>query len=202
MGRSANNTDREHGREDICPRKLDPPGEHASNQREGVQSSVEDTREKGSMAATTEDRSYSSEDRQHFHEMDDSEEKGSVIAHSNTEIIGEETEQPGHYETNGTSPGRAEHGSRCTQPDGEKSILCTEGGESRRDISDNRTENTRYCFRTDCARALRKYLETILSERKREREKERKKERKRCQKTRLCKSVIEKNRIDLFRDEK
>ncbi|KAH7822658.1 uncharacterized protein MONOS_7276 [Monocercomonoides exilis] len=83
--------------------------------------------------------------------MDNTEEEGSAIAHSNTERIVEETEQPGHYDTNGTSPGRAEHGGRCTQPDGEKAGLCTEGGESRRDISDNRTENTRYNFRTDCA---------------------------------------------------
>ncbi|KAH7816176.1 uncharacterized protein MONOS_13284 [Monocercomonoides exilis] len=121
------------------------------------------------MAATTEDRPYSSEDRQHVHEMDDTEEEGSAIAHSNTESIGEETEQPGHNITDGTSPGRTAHGSRCTQPDGEKAGLCTEGGESRRDITDNRTENTRYNFRTDCAGALRKYLETILRE-KEERE--------------------------------
>ncbi|KAH7817984.1 uncharacterized protein MONOS_8454 [Monocercomonoides exilis] len=121
------------------------------------------------MAATTEDRSYSSEDIQYVHEMDNPEEERSAITHSNTESTGEETEQPGHDYTDGTPPGRAEHGSRCTQPDGEKAGLCTEGGESRRDISDNRTENTRYHFRTDCAGALRKYLETILRE-KEERE--------------------------------
>ncbi|KAH7822971.1 uncharacterized protein MONOS_2639 [Monocercomonoides exilis] len=95
--------------------------------------------------------------------------KGSAIAHSNTESIREEIEHPVHHNTNGTSPGRTEHGSRCTQPDGEKAGLCTEGKEGRRDISDNRTENTRYNFRTDCAGALRKYLENILSE-KEERE--------------------------------
>ncbi|KAH7818804.1 uncharacterized protein MONOS_15279 [Monocercomonoides exilis] len=116
------------------------------------------------MAAITEDRPYSSEDRQYVHGVDNTEEKGSAIAHSNTESNREETEQPGHYDTNGTSPRRAEHGSRCTQSDGEKAGLCTEGGESRRDITNNRTESTRYNLRTDCAGALRKYLETILSE--------------------------------------
>ncbi|KAH7830890.1 uncharacterized protein MONOS_12060 [Monocercomonoides exilis] len=145
MGCSVNNTEGEQRGEDICPRKLDPPGERACNQREGVQSSVEDFREKGSMAATTEDRSYSFEDRQYVHEMDDSEEEGSAIAHSNTESFGEETEQPGHYDTNGTSPWRTEHGSRCTQPDGEKAEQCTEGEEN-------------------CSGALWKYLETIPSE--------------------------------------
>ncbi|KAH7816057.1 uncharacterized protein MONOS_2566 [Monocercomonoides exilis] len=117
--------------------------ECVSDKREGIQSSVEYTREKGSIAATTEDRPYSSEDRQYVHEMDNTEEEVSSIAHSNTESIREETEQPGHYNTDGTSHGRAEHGSRCTQPDGEKAGLCTEGGESRRDISNNSTENTR-----------------------------------------------------------
>ncbi|KAH7826087.1 uncharacterized protein MONOS_12415 [Monocercomonoides exilis] len=58
--------------------------------------------------------------------MDSTEEEGSAIAHSNTESNREETEQPGHYNTDGTSPGRAEHESRCTQPDGEKAGLCTE----------------------------------------------------------------------------
>ncbi|KAH7816454.1 uncharacterized protein MONOS_8753 [Monocercomonoides exilis] len=97
-------------------------GECVSDKREGVQSSVEDTREKGRITATTEGRSYSSEDRQHVHKICNTEEEGSAIAHSNTEGIGEETEQLGHYETNGTSPGRTEHGSRCTQPDGEKVV--------------------------------------------------------------------------------
>ncbi|KAH7828013.1 uncharacterized protein MONOS_10569 [Monocercomonoides exilis] len=96
--------------------------------------------------------------------MDNTEEEGSAIAHSNTESTREETEQPGHYNTDGTSPGRAEHGSRCTQPDGKKAGLCTEGEESRRDSTNNRTENTRYNFRTDCTGTLRKCLETILSE--------------------------------------
>ncbi|KAH7818699.1 uncharacterized protein MONOS_2137 [Monocercomonoides exilis] len=169
MGCSVNSTEREQRGEDICPWKLDTPGEHACNQQEGVQSSVENTREKGCMAATAGERPYSSEDRQHVHELDDSEEEVSAIAHSNTESIGEETEQPGHYDTNGTSPGRAEHGSRCTQPDGEKAGLCTEGEESRRDSTNNRTENTRYNFGTDCAGALWKNLETILCE-KEERE--------------------------------
>ncbi|KAH7826885.1 uncharacterized protein MONOS_11812 [Monocercomonoides exilis] len=44
-------------------------------------------------ATVTEDRSYSSEDRQHVHEMDNTEEERSAIAHPNTESIGEETEQ-------------------------------------------------------------------------------------------------------------
>ncbi|KAH7828502.1 uncharacterized protein MONOS_7702 [Monocercomonoides exilis] len=175
MGCSANNTEREQRGEDICSRKLDTSGECVSDKREGVQSSVEDTREKGSVAATTEDIPYSSEDIQYVHEMDDSEEKGSAIAHSNTESIREKIEQPGHHNTDGISPGRAERGSRRTQPDGEKAGLCTEGREGRRDITNNRTENTRYNFRTDCAGALRKYLETILSE---------KEEREQCQKTR------------------
>ncbi|KAH7818520.1 uncharacterized protein MONOS_8408 [Monocercomonoides exilis] len=121
------------------------------------------------MASATENRSYSSEDIQHVHEMDNTEEKRSAIAHPNTESIGEETEQPGHDKTDGTSPGRAEHGSRCTQPDCEKAGLCTEGGESRRDSSNNRTKNTRYYFRTDCSGALLKGLETVLLE-KEERE--------------------------------
>ncbi|KAH7823693.1 uncharacterized protein MONOS_5591 [Monocercomonoides exilis] len=123
------------------------------------------------MAATTEDRPYSSEDRQHVHEMDDIEEEGSAIAHSNTESISEETEQPGHFNPNGTSPGGTELGGRCTQLDGEKAGLCTEGGEGRKDITNSRTENTRHNFRTDSAGALRKNLETILSE-KEERERE------------------------------
>ncbi|KAH7817957.1 uncharacterized protein MONOS_11639 [Monocercomonoides exilis] len=169
MGFYVNSSDCEQRGENICPRELGPPGKHACNKRDGVQSSVEDSREKGSMAATTEDRPYSSEDRQHVHQMDNTEEEGSAIAHSNTESIREETEQPGHYDTNGTSPGRPEHGSRCTQPDGEKAGLCTERGESRRDITNSRTENTRNNLRTDCACALRKYLETILRE-KEERE--------------------------------
>ncbi|KAH7822443.1 uncharacterized protein MONOS_10507 [Monocercomonoides exilis] len=164
MGCSINNTDGEQRREDICPLKMDPPGERVSDKREGVQSSVEDFRKERSMAERTEDRSYLSEDRQHVHEMDNPEEKGSAIAHSNTESIREETEQPGHNNTYGISPGRGEHGSRCTQPDGEKARLCTIGGEGRRDISNIRTENTRYNFRTDCAGALWKYLENILSE--------------------------------------
>ncbi|KAH7819416.1 uncharacterized protein MONOS_8621 [Monocercomonoides exilis] len=165
LGGSVNNSGKEQRGEDICPRELDPPGECVSDKRKGVQSSVEDFRKERSMAATTEDRPYSSEDRQYVHEMDNTEEDVSAIAHSNTESIGEETEQPGHFNTDGTSPGREEHGSRCTQPDGEKAGLCTEGGEGRRDITNNRTENTRYNCRTDCAGALRKYLETILSER-------------------------------------
>ncbi|KAH7825037.1 putative Reverse transcriptase (RNA-dependent DNA polymerase) [Monocercomonoides exilis] len=161
-----------------CLRKRTSPAELAtdaselecvSDKREGVQSSVEDTREKVSVAATAEDRSYSSEDRQHVHEMDDSEEEGSAIAHSNTESIGEEIEQPEHDNADRTPPGRAEHGGRRTQPDGEKAGLCTEGGESRRDIANSRTENTRYNFRTDCTGSLREYLETILRE-KEERE--------------------------------
>ncbi|KAH7828423.1 uncharacterized protein MONOS_4580 [Monocercomonoides exilis] len=143
VGCSVNNTEGELRGENICPRKLDPPGKHACNQREGVQSSVEDTREKGSMTATTADRSYSSEDGQHVHEMDDTVEEGSTVAHSNIESIRKETEQPGHFNTDGTSPGRAEHGSRCTQPDSEKVGLCTERGEGRRDIENSRTENIR-----------------------------------------------------------
>ncbi|KAH7819662.1 uncharacterized protein MONOS_13135 [Monocercomonoides exilis] len=164
MGCSINNTEGEQRGEDICPRKLDPPGKCVCDKREGVQSSVEDTREKGSMAATTEDRPYSSEDRQYVHEIDNTEKEGSAIAHPNTESVGEKTVQRGYYNTDGTSPGRAEHGGRCTQPDGEKAGLCTEGEESRRDSTNNRTENTRYNFRTDCAGALRKYLETIFRE--------------------------------------
>ncbi|KAH7820204.1 uncharacterized protein MONOS_8811 [Monocercomonoides exilis] len=164
MGCSINNTDREQRGEDICPRELDTPGEHACNQREGVQSSVEDFRKKRSMAERTGDRSYLSEDRQYVHEMDNPEEERSAITHSNTESTGEEPEQSGHNNTNGTSPGRAKHKSRCTQPDGEKSGLRTEGEESRRDITISRTENTRYNFRIDCAGALRLCLETILSE--------------------------------------
>ncbi|KAH7822221.1 uncharacterized protein MONOS_12500 [Monocercomonoides exilis] len=121
---------------------MDPPGECVSDERKKVQSSVEDYRKERSMAATTEDRSYSSEDRQYVHEMDDTAEEGSAIAHSNTESIREEIEQPGHYDTNKTPSGRTEYRSRCTQPDGEKAGLCTEGEES----------------------SLRKYLETILSE--------------------------------------
>ncbi|KAH7818646.1 uncharacterized protein MONOS_2344 [Monocercomonoides exilis] len=140
------------------------PRESACNQREGIQGSVEDTREKGSMAATAEDRSDSAEDRQHVHEMDNTEEEGSAITHSNTESIGEETEQPGHHNTDGTPPWRIEHGGRCTQPDGEKARLCTEGRESRRDIANSRTENTRYNFRTYCAGSLLKFSEIILSE--------------------------------------
>ncbi|KAH7818664.1 uncharacterized protein MONOS_2361 [Monocercomonoides exilis] len=156
--------------EDICPRKLDTPGDCTGDQREGFKSSVENTREKGSMDATTEDRSYSSEGRQYVHKVDNTEEEGSAIAHSNTECIGKETEQPRHYNTDGTSPGRTEHGCRCTQPDGEKAGLCTERGESRRDITNNRTENTGHNLKTNCAGALWKYLETILRE-KEEREK-------------------------------
>eukprot|EP00770_Monocercomonoides_exilis_P008309 MONOS_8268.1-p1 / transcript=MONOS_8268.1 / gene=MONOS_8268 / organism=Monocercomonoides_exilis_PA203 / gene_product=unspecified product / transcript_product=unspecified product / location=Mono_scaffold00307:56068-60488(-) / protein_length=1376 / sequence_SO=supercontig / SO=protein_coding / is_pseudo=false len=166
MGCSINNINREQRGEDICSRELDPPGERVSDKREGVQSSVEDFGKERSMAERTENRPYSSEDRQH---MDNPEEERSAIAHSNTESIGEETEQPGHHNSNGTPPGRTEHGSGCTQPDGEKAGLCTEGGESRRDITNNRTENTRYNFRSDCAGALREYLETILRE-KEERE--------------------------------
>ncbi|KAH7816595.1 uncharacterized protein MONOS_5863 [Monocercomonoides exilis] len=126
MGCSINNTNKEQRGEDICPWELDPPGECVSDKRKGVQSSVEDFRKKRSMAATAEDRPYSSEDRQYVHKMDNTEEEWSSIAHSNTESIGEETEQPGHYDTDGTSPGRAEHGSRCTQPDGEEAGLCTD----------------------------------------------------------------------------
>ncbi|KAH7820335.1 uncharacterized protein MONOS_2242 [Monocercomonoides exilis] len=170
---SVNNTEGEQRGEELCPRKLDTPGECVSDKREGVQNSVEDIGENGSMAATTEGRSDSAEDRQHVHEMDDTEEEGSSIAHSSTEGIGEETEQPGHYDTNGTSSGREEHGSRCTQPDGEIAGLCTEKEESRRDSTNNRTENTRFNFKTDCAGALRQYLETILRE-KEEREKHQK----------------------------
>ncbi|KAH7828320.1 putative Phage integrase family [Monocercomonoides exilis] len=169
MGCSINNINREQRGEDICSRELDPPGERVSDKREGVQSSVEDFGKERSMAERTENRPYSSEDRQHVREMDNPEEERSAIAHSNTESIGEETEQPGHHNSNGTPPGRTEHGSGCTQPDGEKAGLCTEGGESRRDITNNRTENTRYNFRSDCAGALREYLETILRE-KEERE--------------------------------
>ncbi|KAH7825651.1 uncharacterized protein MONOS_16304 [Monocercomonoides exilis] len=58
--------------------------------------------------------------------MDDTEEDRSAIAHSNTESIKEETEQSRHYNTNGTPPGRTEHGSRCTPPDGEITGLRTE----------------------------------------------------------------------------
>ncbi|KAH7828619.1 uncharacterized protein MONOS_15409 [Monocercomonoides exilis] len=130
MGCSVNNTDGEQRGEDICPRKMDPPGECVSDKRKGVQSSVEEITEKGSVDATAEDRSYLSEDRQYVHKMDNTEEEGSAIAHSNTESIGEETEQPGHNNTDGTSPGRTEYGSRCTRPDGEKAELCIEGGES------------------------------------------------------------------------
>ncbi|KAH7822723.1 uncharacterized protein MONOS_7795 [Monocercomonoides exilis] len=173
MGCSTNNTNREQRGEDIYPRELDPPGERVSDKREGVQSSVEDTREKGSMAERTEDRSYLSEDRQHVHEMDNTEEKWSTIAHPNTESIIEETEQPGHSDTDGTPPGRAEHGNRCSQLDEEKAGLRTEGGEGRGDIANSRTENTRYNFRTNCTGVLRKYLETILRE-KEEREKHQK----------------------------
>ncbi|KAH7826663.1 uncharacterized protein MONOS_10849 [Monocercomonoides exilis] len=169
MGCSVNNTNKEQGREDIRPRKLDPPGEHTCNQREGVQSSVKDTGEKGRVAAATEDRSYLSEDMQHVYEVDDSQEKGSTIAHPNTESIREENEQPGHHNTNGTHPWRTEDGSRRTKPDGEKAGRCTEGEEGHRDIANSRTENTRFNFRTDCAGALLKYLETILHE-KEERE--------------------------------
>ncbi|KAH7816468.1 uncharacterized protein MONOS_9782 [Monocercomonoides exilis] len=169
IGCKASSADREQRGVDLCTWKLDTPGECVSDKREEVQSSVEDTREKGSMAAATEDRPYLSEDSHHVREMDDTEEKRSAIAHSNIESIEEETEQPGHYNTNRTFPENTEHGSRCTQPDGEKAGLCTEGGESRRDITNNRTENTRYNLRTDCAVALRKYLETILHE-KEERE--------------------------------
>ncbi|KAH7828298.1 uncharacterized protein MONOS_15585 [Monocercomonoides exilis] len=164
MGCSISNTEGEQRGEDICPRELDPPGECVSDKRKGVQSSVEDFRKEGSMAATTEDRPYSSEDRQHVHEMDNTEEEGSAISHSNTEGIREETEQPGHHNTDGTSSGRTDNKSRCIQPDGEKAGLCTEGGKSLRDIADSRTEYTRYNFRTDCAGALWNYLETILSE--------------------------------------
>ncbi|KAH7828661.1 uncharacterized protein MONOS_15216 [Monocercomonoides exilis] len=130
MGYSVNNTDRKQKGEDICPRKMDPPGECVSDKRKGVQSSVEEITEKGSMNERTEDVPYLSEDRQYVHKMDNTEEEGSAIAHSNTESIGEETEQPGHNNTDGTSPGRTEYGSRCTQPDGEKAGLHTEGGES------------------------------------------------------------------------
>ncbi|KAH7821236.1 uncharacterized protein MONOS_6474 [Monocercomonoides exilis] len=115
--------------------------------------------------------------------------EGSFIAHSNTESIGEETKHSGPYNTNGTPPWRTEHGSRCTQPDGEKAGLCTEGGESRRDITNNRTENTRYNLRTDCAGALRKELETILSERE---ERERNARKRDC----TSPSVPEKHRTD------
>ncbi|KAH7823678.1 uncharacterized protein MONOS_5576 [Monocercomonoides exilis] len=139
MGCSADSVNREQKGEDLCPRKLDPPGECVSDIREGVQINFEDTREKGSMAATTEDRPYLSEDRQHVHEMDNTKEEGSTIAHSNTESIREETEQPGHYNTDRTPTWRTEHGSRCTQPDDEKAGLCTERRESRRDITNNRT---------------------------------------------------------------
>ncbi|KAH7822495.1 uncharacterized protein MONOS_14543 [Monocercomonoides exilis] len=142
LGCSVNNTGRKQRGEDSLPLKLDPPGECVSDKREGVQSSVEETREKGRVVATTEGRSYSSEDRQH----------------------------PGHDNPDGSSPGRTEHRSGCTQPDGEKAGLCAKSGESRRDIANSRTENTRYNYKTDCAGALRKYLETILSE-KEEREK-------------------------------
>ncbi|KAH7828646.1 uncharacterized protein MONOS_15549 [Monocercomonoides exilis] len=130
MGCSNNNTDGEQRGEDICPRKMDPPGECVSDKRKGVQSSVEDFRKERSVDATAEDRSYLSEDRQYVHEMDNTEEEGSAIAHSNTESIGEETEQSGHDKTNGTSPGRTKQKSLCTQLDGEKAGLCTEGGES------------------------------------------------------------------------
>ncbi|KAH7815830.1 uncharacterized protein MONOS_10262 [Monocercomonoides exilis] len=142
LGRSVNRTEREQRREDFLSRKMDTPGVCVSDKREGVQSSVEDTREKRSMAATTEDRPYSSEDRQHVHEMDNTEEEGSAIAHSNTESIGEETEQPGHYDSNGKSHGRTKQGSTHTQPNGEKDGLCTEGGGSRRGIANSRTENS------------------------------------------------------------
>ncbi|KAH7816006.1 uncharacterized protein MONOS_10344 [Monocercomonoides exilis] len=121
------------------------------------------------MAATKEDRPYLSENRQHVHEMDNTEEEGSSIAHSNSESIGEETDQPELDNTDRTSPGGTKHGSRCTQPDGEKTGLCAEGGERRKDITNNRTKNTRCNFRTDFTGALWKYFETILSE-KEERE--------------------------------
>ncbi|KAH7819585.1 uncharacterized protein MONOS_6629 [Monocercomonoides exilis] len=134
LGCSINNTEGEQRGEDICPRKMDPPGKHACNQREGVQSSVEDFRKERSMAERTEERPYLSEDRQRVHEMDDSEKEGSAIAHPNTESVGEKTAQPGYYNTNGTSPGGTEYRSRCTQPDDEKAGLCTELGESCRDI--------------------------------------------------------------------
>ncbi|KAH7818828.1 uncharacterized protein MONOS_13655 [Monocercomonoides exilis] len=101
--------------------------------------------------------------------MDDTEEEGSAIAHSNTKSIREKTKQPGHHNTNRTYTVRGEHGSRCTQLDGEIAGLCTEGGGSSRDIFNNRTEKTTNNFRTDCAGALRKSLETILHE-KEERE--------------------------------
>ncbi|KAH7825787.1 uncharacterized protein MONOS_7108 [Monocercomonoides exilis] len=146
---NVNNTEREQRGEDECPRELDPPGECVSDKRKGVQSSVEDFDKERIMAATTEDRPYSSKDRQHVYEMDNIEEEGSAIAHPNTESIGEETEQPGHINTDGTSPGRTKHGSRCTQPDCEKAGLCAEG----------------YNFGTDYFGIPRKYLETILSER-------------------------------------
>ncbi|KAH7815460.1 uncharacterized protein MONOS_16168 [Monocercomonoides exilis] len=164
MGCSANNTEREQRGEDICPRKLDHPGERVCDKREGVQSSVEDFRKERSMAERTEDRSYLVEYRQHVHEMDNTEEEGRTISHSNTESIREEIEQPGHKNTNRKYPGSTKHGSRCTQPDGERTGQCTEVGESRRDIANSRTENTRYYLRTDCTSTMRKNLETIFSE--------------------------------------
>ncbi|KAH7832390.1 uncharacterized protein MONOS_15611 [Monocercomonoides exilis] len=147
------------------------------------------------MAATTEDRPYSSEDRPYVHDVDNTKEEGSAIAHSNTESNREETEQPGHYDTNRISPVRTEYGSRCTQQDGKKAGLCTECGESRRDITNSRTENTRYNFRTDCSGALRKNLETILRQ-KEERERNARK------RDSTSPPVHEEHRIDLKRDEK
>ncbi|KAH7820352.1 uncharacterized protein MONOS_2257 [Monocercomonoides exilis] len=73
MGCSVNNTEREQRGEDLCPQKLDPPGKNISDQREGVQSSIKDTREKVRVVATTEGRSYSSEEGKHVHEMNDTE---------------------------------------------------------------------------------------------------------------------------------
>ncbi|KAH7823000.1 uncharacterized protein MONOS_6834 [Monocercomonoides exilis] len=87
MGCSINNTDREQRGEDFDARKLDPPGECVSDKRKGAKSSVEDFRKEKSMAATTEDRSYLSDYRKHVHKMDDREEEGRAIAHSNTENI-------------------------------------------------------------------------------------------------------------------
>ncbi|KAH7820090.1 uncharacterized protein MONOS_6082 [Monocercomonoides exilis] len=78
--------------------------------------------------------------------MDNSEEEGSAVAHSNTEGFGKETERPGHHNSDGTSPGGTEYRSKCTQPDGEKAGQVL-----------------------NCAGALRKNLETILRE-KEERE--------------------------------
>ncbi|KAH7819300.1 uncharacterized protein MONOS_9627 [Monocercomonoides exilis] len=58
--------------------------------------------------------------------------------------------------------------------------------ESRRDIANSRTENTRCNLRTDCASALRKYLETILREKE---ERERNTRRRHC----TCPPVPEKH---------